>query len=301
MTQFCQTKSMGFKCLIVVILFPFMGIGCGQDSPTEPQITEEDIRNIIAQEVERIVAENSNLTRTEIAYRAAENTMQQVVPKDADTVANIVVEETIKIDECETLSADAVALYLNQFSRQIAQKISDSIVVLRIVKDNGRIAINGTGFVIAENQVVTAEHVVRSFQSGTARAMNSTTEQAIEEILAIDEDADIAILRVSTNLPPLPLGDSDTVKRGDLVFSVGHPVRLIGTFVTGVVSAVRPEEPPDETIQITAPATYGSSGSPVLNADGEVIGVITEVNQQGDNLTFCASINALKSLLSTIR
>ena len=66
MTQFCQTKSMIFKCLIVVILSSFMVIGCGQDSPTEPQITEEDVARIVAAEIAKMNGDDNAFTPQEI-------------------------------------------------------------------------------------------------------------------------------------------------------------------------------------------------------------------------------------------
>ena len=93
--------------------------------------------------------------------------------------------------------------------------------------------------------------------------------------MATDEKHDLAILAVSgSSISTLSLGDSDSVSIGDVVYVVGNPEGFEGTFSDGVISGVRGSNADSgKLLQMTAPISPGSSGGPVLNARGEVIGV----------------------------
>ena len=121
---------------------------------------------------------------------------------------------------------------------------------------------------------------------------------------AVSEKHDLAIVEVQGfDAPPLPLGDSDTVRFGDTVFVVSNPKKIKGTFSVGIASnrSIDQALSTDELLQITAPVSSGSSGGPVLNNDGEVIGVVAGGRDDGQLLNFAIPVNFLKSLLATIR
>jgi len=88
------------------------------------------------------------------------------------------------------------------------------------------------------------------------------------------------------NLPVLPLGDSDQVRPGDSVLAIGHPLGLEDTVSNGLISAVREVHAGLQVLQISAPIAPGSSGGPLFNERGEVIGVATAVSTTGQNLNF---------------
>ena len=98
----------------------------------------------------------------------------------------------------------------------------------------------------------------------------------LTEILAVSEKHDLAIVGAQGfTAPALLLGNSDTVRIGDTVYVVGNPDGYVGTFSDGLVSAIRSDGAgwgKGALIQITAPISIGSSGGPVLNSQGEVIG-----------------------------
>ena len=104
--------------------------------------------------------------------------------------------------------------------------------------------------------------------------------------------------------PSLPLGDSHTVRIGDIVYVIGNPQGWKGTFSEGVISAIRPDGISwvnDEVFQMTALTSAGSSGGPVLNTVGEVIGVHAGTDGSGADLNFIIPVNDLKALLQTIQ
>ena len=105
----------------------------------------------------------------------------------------------------------------------------------------------------------------------------------------------------SLSAPALPLGDSDKLQIGEPIYAVGNPIGFLeGTFSDGLVSGIRALENL-KLIQMTAPISEGSSGGPVLNANGEVVGVSTAGVKLGQSLNFAVPSNALKKMLGRIR
>jgi hypothetical protein len=102
---------------------------------------------------------------------------------------------------------------------------------------------------------------------------------------------------LSTRTLSFTLGNSDAVEVGDPVYAVGNPQGLEGTFSQGIVSSIR-QVGSDKLLQITAPISPGSSGGPVLNLRGEVVGVSVATFSGGQNLNFAIPSNYLKALLS---
>ena len=107
---------------------------------------------------------------------------------------------------------------------------------------------------------------------------------------------DLAVIKVGgIDAPALPLGDSDTVQIDDRVYIVGNPRGLEVLFSDGIISAIRGDST-DKFFQMTAPISQGSSGGPVFNEKGEVIGVSFVNLRDGQNLNFAIPVNYLKAL-----
>jgi len=118
----------------------------------------------------------------------------------------------------------------------------------------------------------------------------------------MDSRQDLAIIRVSNvDAPALSLGRSDKVQIGESVYVAGNPIGFLeGTFSNGIISGVREFRVGSERIQITAPISKGSSGGPVLNSKGEVIGVAVSIITAGQNLNFAIPSNYLSELLNKV-
>jgi S1-C subfamily serine protease len=145
----------------------------------------------------------------------------------------------------------------------------------------------GSGFVIDQDgHVVTNQHVVAGAQE--IEIDFSSGLKAWADLVAVDPDSDLALLKVDVpadSLTPLPLGDSDLVSVGDRVVAIGNPFGLSGTMTSGIVSALgrtldsehaAPGGQPfsaGDIIQTDAAINPGNSGGPLLNLQGEVIGV----------------------------
>ena len=185
-------------------------------------------------------------------------------------------------------------------SPEIAQTALDSTVLLVIEGRSGYSF--GSGFVVRKGQIATNYHVIEGVRRGYAKLVGETTEHAIEAILAVDVARDLAIVKVSgIRAPALPLGDSNTVQIGDIVYVAGNPQGLEGTFSEGIISAIRPEGNSlvqGTILQMTAPISPGSSGGPVLNNNGQVIGISVGQTVGGQNLNYAIPVNYLKPLIT---
>ena len=182
--------------------------------------------------------------------------------------------------------------------QQIAKKALAATVLLVMEDANGKLLGLGSGFFVDTNLIATNFHVIDGAARGTAKLVGEQTEYPIEVFTAMDETHDLAILQVAApDIQPLPLGDSDTVEIGDTVYVAGNPKGFLeGTFSDGIISAVRGGST-NKWFQMTAPISSGSSGGPVLNSSGEVIGVSVATFRDGQNLNFAIPSNYLKKLL----
>jgi len=115
----------------------------------------------------------------------------------------------------------------------------------------------------------------------------------------IDEFNDLALLRCSGELAvnPLRISKGDAPSPGTTIYSISNPAGLERSMSTGVVSAIR-ELSGRKLLQITAPISPGSSGGPILNSSGEVVGVAVAILQEGQNLNFAVPAEQLRKLLA---
>ena len=187
-----------------------------------------------------------------------------------------------------------------QSPQQIAKKAFGSTVLLVMEDANGQPLSLGSGFFVRDGEIASNLHVVEGAARGYAKLVGQKTKYNIEGITAIDNIRDLVVLKISASgTPTLPFGNSDTVQVGESVYAVGNPQGLEGTFSQGIVSSIR-EVGTDKLLQITAPISPGSSGGPVLNDRGEVIGVSVATFRGGQNLNFAIPSNYLKALLGKL-
>jgi len=187
--------------------------------------------------------------------------------------------------------------------RQIAQNALAATVLIVMEDANGHPLSTGSGFFVEPGIVATNLHVVEGVLRGYVKSVGMNTTYDIQGILAMDSRQDLALIEVpDIGAPVLPLGKSDEVHVGQSVYVTGNPIGFLeGTFSDGIVSGVREFRVGSERIQITAPISKGSSGGPVLNSKGEVIGVAVSTITAGQNLNFTIPSNYLKDLLDKVR
>ncbi len=184
-----------------------------------------------------------------------------------------------------------------QTPQQIARKAFKAMVLLVMEDANGQPFSIGSGFFVKEGVIASNLHVVEGASRGYAKVVGQRTKFNIEGIVGIDQNRDLVILKISgAPTPALVLGNSDAVEVGEPVYAVGNPQGLEGTFPEGIVSSIR-QAGSDKLLQITAPISPGSSGGPVLNTKGEVVGVSVATFSGGQNLNFAIPSNYLAALI----
>jgi len=170
------------------------------------------------------------------------------------------------------------------------------VLIVTLDKNNQPVSL-GSGFCVGNELIATNLHVTEGAASGYVKLVGQRAKHGISGFMAVDPAADLAILKVSGLRPPtLSLGDSSAIAIGDEVYVVGNPQGLEGTFSSGIVSSIR-QVGSDSIFQITAPISPGSSGGPVLDRQGRVIGVAVATFRGGQNLNFAIPASYLKSLL----
>jgi S1-C subfamily serine protease len=183
----------------------------------------------------------------------------------------------------------------------IARSASGSVVSIIMSDNAGRAIAGGSGFVISANgQIVTNYHVI---QHGTVAIVKFPDGAffAVDGILTFDKARDIAVIKAhGQGFRPLTLGDSDRLQVGEYVVAIGNPLSLESTVSNGIVSGIRGAETEGgKLLQITAPISHGSSGGPLFDMSGEVVGITTLYFTSGENLNFAIPINDVKALLQT--
>lgn len=180
---------------------------------------------------------------------------------------------------------------------ELVRRIKPSAVAIETFDARGEKLSRGSGFFINAERVVTNRHVIE----GAHRAeIHSSTGSVypVEGVLAIDAEGDIAVLKVNApanQVRPLPL-DRTSPQEGESVVVIGNPFGLEGSVTNGIVSAVRDIPTFGRIIQITAPISPGSSGSPVVNMQGQVIGVATLQITGGQSVNFAIPSERISQL-----
>jgi S1-C subfamily serine protease len=153
----------------------------------------------------------------------------------------------------------------------------------------------GSGFFMnSAGLVLTNYHVIKGSSSISVQLDNGASFDA--EIVFISSEKDFAILKVpGRGLPALPLGDSDKIRNGDKVLALGSPLGLENSVSPGFISGYR-QLREGAFIQTTVPVSSGSSGGPLLNMQGEVVGIIRHSAPEGQNVNFAIPINEIKAI-----
>jgi len=159
-------------------------------------------------------------------------------------------------------------------------------------------AATGTGFYVREfDLIVTNDHVVG--ENAEVTIAGKLFPKTISRVWYTDRKHDLAFLEMPKELvlPEVRLGRYEDMKDGDRVMAIGHPYGLNYTVTQGVISKVDRIRDGLKFIQIDAAINPGNSGGPLVNQDGEVIGVNSFIIRGGDNLGFALPVNYLREAL----
>jgi len=164
----------------------------------------------------------------------------------------------------------------------------------------------GSGVIVrSDGYVVTNEHVI--INGGRVRVTLADERDFDAQLVGTDSDSDLAVLRVDTkeSLPVASMGDSESILIGETVIAIGNPFGLSHTVTTGVVSALgRSLKTEKQTyfdfIQTDASINPGNSGGPLLNIDGELIGINTAIYQKAQGIGFAIPANRAKRIVDDL-
>ena len=182
---------------------------------------------------------------------------------------------------------------------ELVRRIKPSAVAIETYDVRGEKLSRGSGFFVAIDRVVTNRHVIDNAYRAEVHSSNGNI-YPVKGVVAIDAEGDIALLKVEAppgQVRPLQL-DKTSPQEGESVVVIGNPFGLEGSVTNGIVSAVRDIPTFGRIIQITAPISPGSSGSPVVNMQGQVIGVATLQITGGQSINFAIPSERISQLQS---
>lgn len=187
-----------------------------------------------------------------------------------------------------------------QTTIDIAKRAINSTVSVVALDNASQPLAYGSGFVINDKLIATNVHVIEGATSAYILENGVTKNLTVDGYVAIDRAHDLVILKVSELLEnKLTLNSTALPQIGETIYAVGNPKGFNGTFSEGIVSGIR-ELNGNQVLQITAPISPGSSGGPVLNSKGEVIGIAFATFSGGQNLNFAIPVKYLESLETKI-
>ena len=183
------------------------------------------------------------------------------------------------------------------FLPELVKRIKPSAVAIETFDSKGDTLARGSGFFIAQDRVITNRHVIEKATRVEVHLLNGK-KYVVRGVLAVDGEGDLALLQVDVPRElavPLPFLRA-VPQEGESIVVIGNPYGLEGSVSNGIVSAVREIPGYGKIIQITASISPGSSGSPVVNMAGQVIGVATLQAAEGQNLNFAVPAERISQL-----
>jgi putative serine protease PepD len=227
------------------------------------------------------------------------------------------VVKQVTVKQAEPIASSTAPLSVNQIYRRAYRGVVEITVTLASGQTSpfggggDSAQAQGSGWVYdSDGHIVTNDHVVDGAQSISVRFWNGKTYSA--EVVGTDKSTDLAVIKVdapSSVLHPLQVGDSSDVQVGDGVVAIGSPFGLEETVTSGIVSALhRAITAPNnftinDSIQTDAAINHGNSGGPLLNTQGQVIGVNAQIKSDSggnEGVGFSIPSNTIRSIASQL-
>ncbi|HZG56849.1 S1C family serine protease [Paenibacillus sp.] len=230
--------------------------------------------------------------------------MDVVRPNTIAELVDIASPAVVKIQTYATQRVRSGSSFFDQFFEVPQQPRSGA----------GQLVPSGSGsgfFFDKEGYILTNEHVINGAEKVEV-VVEGTKEPYVAKVLGTAYDLDLAVLKIEgkSDFPTLPLGSSDSIRVGDWVVAIGNPYEFDHTVTVGVLSAKEREIAiPDSDgtrnyqalLQTDASINPGNSGGPLLNLNGEVIGINTAVNSQAQGIGFAIPTSTINDVLESLK
>ena len=182
---------------------------------------------------------------------------------------------------------------------RIFKENSKAVVVVTAYDEKGNAFSQGSGFIVRrDGAVVTNYHVISKARDIKVKMGDKVFD--VEGLIFTDKENDLVVLKVKArDMPVVKLGVIGKANIGEHVYVISSPVGFENTISDGLLSGIRKIDEKREILQITAPISPGSSGGPVFNRNGEVIGVVTMLIKEAQNLNFAMPVELIKDKISS--
>jgi serine protease Do len=234
-------------------------------------------------------ATKDTTTEPEVAIAVPQNYVSQVVSRVGNSV--------VRIDASRKVATNVPAAFNDPFFREFFDSQMPNIPNEQIQRGMG------SGFVVSsDGLILTNAHVVEGSDQVKVTLKDGKTYQG--KVMGTDPLTDVAVIKIeATELPAVTFADSDTLQPGEWAIAIGNPLGLDNTVTTGIVSAtdrssaqVGVADKRVSFIQTDAAINPGNSGGPLLNAQGQVIGINTAIIQNAQGLGFAIPVNAARDI-----
>lgn len=194
-------------------------------------------------------------------------------------------------------SADAATQTAPLTLPELIKLVKPAVVEITVYDSSGEESALGSGFFTGQSHVISNWHVVDDCYRAEVKTVDGNV-YPVRGVLAFDKETDLVLLDI--DIPP---GKAHTIKvaakppdEGEKVVVIGNPLGLEGTVSDGIVSGIRDVPKLGRLLQLTAPISHGSSGGPVVNMLGEVVGVARAALSEGQNLNFAVPGDQIATL-----
>ena len=208
-----------------------------------------------------------------------------------EKLQTIVTDETVEEPLDDTPAAEGA-----YSAKALYEKTAPSVVDITVYDEEGDALANGSGFFINDHgDIVTNYHVIEDACSADVRLIDDEVYE-VKYVLSYDPVIDLAVLRVDLTGNDYLSMAKEPASTGDAIYTLGSSLGFTGTFSDGMVSTASRVIDGVDYIQITAPISSGNSGGPLINTHGEVLGVNTWEQPEGQNMNFAVNIQELARL-----
>ena len=216
------------------------------------------------------------------------------------TKSRIIISSLLIVFLCVSISSN---LRSQQLLPDLVKKIQPSIVTVIANDIDGNLETIGSGFLInLDGDIITNIHVLKNAPNARVRTFDGKIYSTIS---VVAEDKINDIVKISTDIPRNMYGflelNSPESNVGEQIIVIGSPLGFEQTVSEGIISGIRKIPGFGKTIQISAPISPGSSGSPVVNMNSKVVGIVTFQFVEGQNLNFSIPADKITTMKQTGR